>query len=199
MPPRRPAALLRRLARTVAPALLALALLTPGGARAAESTSVAGDVLGLEICPQIWCGAAIFVGRFDGALDGTAGEGRWWVAVTHNELPMYAGNSTAITGGEWGMVVGDRSLRGRVDAGTITYNGDGTFTVRPALDVVEGGEGRLSLAILLDHNPFPPAVRGAVAPGDVLVPAPLRQRAPDAPDAPVAPASAAARHRGEWT
>lgn len=164
--------------RAAVPALLALALLTPGSARASESTAVAGDVRGLEICPQLWCGAAIFVGRFDGALDGAPGEGRWWVAVTHDELPMYAGNSTAITGGEWGMVVGERALRGRVDSGSITYNGDGTFTVRPALDVVEGGEGRLSLAILLDHNPFPPAVSGAVAPGDVLVPAPATQPPP---------------------
>ncbi|MGE3856713.1 MAG: hypothetical protein AB7G21_07135 [Dehalococcoidia bacterium] len=173
---------LRRFALAALPALALL--LMPGSLRAADSTALAGDVRGLEICPQVWCGAAVFVGRFDGALDGATGEGRWWVAVRHEALPLLPGTSAPITGGEWGMVVGERPLRGVVTSGEIVNNGDGTFTVRPRLDVVTGGEGRLSLAILLDHGLFPPAVQGAVATGEVELPAPARTPAPT----PVAPA-----------
>jgi len=166
---------LRHLALAVLPAIALL--LTPGSLRAAESTTLGGDVRGVEICPQAWCGAAVFVGRFVGALDGTSDEGRWWVAVRHEALPLLPGTSAPITGGEWGMVVGERPLQGLVSSGTITNNGDGTFTVRPRLDVVEGGEGRLSLAILLDHDVFPPGVHGWVAAGEFELPAPSRMRA----------------------
>ncbi|MDA0302453.1 MAG: hypothetical protein O2822_07990, partial [Chloroflexi bacterium] len=170
--PRAARALSRRAVLAVLPAILAALLLAPGSLRAAESTSVAGTVAGFEVCPQIWCGAAIFVGRFDGDVDGTTGEGRWWFAVTHEALPLEAGGTTPITGGEWGLLLGDRPLRGGISSGTILNNGDGTFTVRPRLDVVTGGEGRLSLAILLDHRTFPPLVGGSVAAGEIELPAP---------------------------
>jgi hypothetical protein len=171
--PRAVRALSRRAALAALPAVLAALLLAPGTLRAAEATAVSGTVAGFEVCPQIWCGAAIFVGRFDGDVDGAAGEGRWWFAVTHEALPLEAGGSTPITGGEWGLFVDDRPLRGGISSGTILNNGDGTFTVRPRLDVVLGGEGRLSLAILLDHRTFPPLVGGAVAAGEVDLPAPV--------------------------
>lgn len=170
-------ALSRRAALAALPAILSALILAPGSLRAAESTSVTGTVAGFEVCPQIWCGAAIFVGRLDGDVDGTTGEGRWWFAVTHEALPLEAGGSSPITGGEWGLFLGDRSLRGGISSGTILNNGDGTFTVRPRLDVVSGGEGRLSLAILLDHHTFPPLVGGSVAAGEVELPAPVRARA----------------------
>ncbi len=175
----------RRLILAVLPAILAALFLAPGTLRAAANTDLAGRVEGLEICPQIWCGAAIFIGRFDGALDGKTTDGQWWVSVTHADLPLVAGTSAPITGGQWGMTIGDRPLRGAVTSGTITNNGDGTFTVTPRLDVRRGGEGTLSLSILLDHGLFPPGVIGSVAAGDVEIPAPTRTPAPTPTPTPV--------------
>lgn len=70
------------------------------------------------------------------------------------------------------MTVGDQPLRGLVSSGSITNNGDGTFTVTPYLDVVGDNEGTLSLSILLDHGRgWPPTVLGKVAAGTVEIPA----------------------------
>ena len=162
----------RRVLLAGLPAILAAGLLVPSSLHAAATTNLTGDVSGVELCPQVICGAALFIGRFDGALDGTAGDGRWWVLVNHEALPTATGASTAITGGRWGMMVGDQPLRGLVSSGSITNNGDGTFTVTPYLDVVGGNEGTLSLSILLDHaNGWPPTVLGKVAAGTVEIPA----------------------------
>ncbi len=174
--------LAKRLALAALPAILAAVLLAPSSLHAAGTTNLAGDLSGVELCPQVVCGAAVFIGRFDGALDGAAGDGRWWVLVNHEALPDAAGASTAITGGRWGMTVGDQPLRGLVSSGSITNNGDGTFTVTPYLDVVGGNEGTLSLSILLDHGRgWPPTVLGKVAAGTVEIPAITR--------APISPAT----------
>jgi hypothetical protein len=181
----------RRLALAVLPALVAALFLAPASLRAAESTEINGSVRGLEICPQIWCGAAVFIGRFEGALNGATGEGQWWVSVTHDALPLIPGTRAAITGGQWGMTVGEQPLRGTISAGSITNNGDGTFTVTPTLDVRRGGDGKLSLSILLDHEVFPPGVAGLVATGEVELPAPVRTP-PATPPSVATPA-------GSWT
>ena len=144
--------------------LVALAALlgVPGTSHAA-STSVAGTVGGLELCPQFVCGAAIFVGAFEGAVDGADETGGWWVAVRHNELPG-PGESALITDGTWGMTLDGRTVRGGVvTSGTITNIGNDAFVVVPRLAIRSGGAGSLSLSILLDHAPFPPRVRGSVA------------------------------------
>ena len=144
--------------------IAAAVLLAPARLHAAESTNLAGTVAGIELCPQLVCGSAVFAGRFDGVLDGAEGTGTWWVTVTHQELPR-PGDSAPITGGTWGMVVGERPLGGVITTGTILNNGDGTFTVTPRLDVREGGEGTLSLSLVLDHAGFPPTVSGRVGTG----------------------------------
>lgn len=166
-------AITRRLALAALPAVLAAFLLAPGTLHAATSTSLSGKIAGLELCPQEVCGAAIFMGRFDGALDGTADSGSWWVAIRHEDLPA-AGARANITDGIWGMAVGDHALRGVITAGSILNNGDGTFVVTPQLDIREGGAGALSLSILLDHGPFPPLVQGNVASEGTPLPAPAR-------------------------
>ena len=173
----------KRLGLAALPALVAALFLVPSSLHAADSTNLVGTVAGVELCPQIVCGAAVFVGRFEGSLDGTAGDGRWWVTVNHEELPL-PGEQAPITGGQWGMVVGDRGLNGVVTSGSILNNGDGTFTVTPRLGVRAGGEGTLSLAILLDHGWFPPSVEGSVATGAVDLPAPLRAPSPTPTPAP---------------
>ena len=154
----------RRLARGVLPLVLAAAFLAvPGTLSAAGTTGLHGAVRGLEICPQIFCGAAVFIGEFDGSLDDAAIEGSWWVVVRHEELPLVSGGSTPITGGSWSMIADGHTLRGAISTGTIVNNGDGTFTVTPRLEIARGGAGTLSLSILLDHRSFPPTVAGSVA------------------------------------
>ena len=152
----------RRIGLAALPAVIAVLLVAPGSLYAAPATSLSGEVTGIELCPLVWCGSAIFVGRFDGSLDGDAHEGHWWVLVNHDDLPL-RGETSPITGGMWGMVVGERPLRGAVSGGTILNNGDDTFTVMPTLDVRVGGEGTLALTIRLDHGTFPPTVGGSVA------------------------------------
>ena len=157
----------RRLVRGVLPLILATTLLAiPSALSAAGTTDLQGSVRGIEICPQIWCGSAIFIGEFDGALDDTATDGSWWVLVNHEALPD-PGKSTPITGGAWSLRAGERALRGTISTGTILNNGDGTFDVIPRLDIASGGDGTLSLSIRLDHAPFPPTVAGNVAAGAV--------------------------------
>lgn len=93
--------LAKRLALAALPAILAAVLLARSSLHAAGATNLAGDLSGVELCPQVVCGAAVFIGRFDGALDGAAGDGRWWVLVNHEALPMPQA----------------RARRSRVDAG----------------------------------------------------------------------------------
>ena len=142
----------------------AVALLAVPGTSRAASTSVAGSVGGVELCPQFVCGAAIFIGAFEGTVDGLDETGGWWVAVRHDELPR-PGQSAQIVGGQWGMTLDGRSVRGGVvTSGTITNIGNKAFVVVPRLAIHEGGAGALALSILLDHAPFPPRVHGSVAP-----------------------------------
>jgi len=175
-------AITKRLALTLLPALIAALLLAPGSARASNATSVTGAVRGIEVCTQEFCGAAIFVGHFDGSMDDTAGAGSWWVVVHHEDLPA-PGERARITDGRWGLVVGDHALGGGITTGSILNNGDGTFTVMPQMDIRSGGEGTLSLSISLDHSPFPPTVVGTVG---------ADAAAPDAPRPAPAPGSNAA-------
>ncbi|MSQ30470.1 MAG: hypothetical protein EXR64_00355 [Dehalococcoidia bacterium] len=162
-----------RAALTVLPAIVAVLLLAPGSVRATEATTLAGAVTGVELCPQIVCGVAVFIGRFDGALDGAPGDGRWWVLVNHEELPL-PGDRAGITRGQWGMIVGELPLGGVIAGGSILNNGDGTLTVAPVLDLRAGGEGTLALFIVIDHAPFPPSVTGNVtaSAGTVIAPGP---------------------------
>lgn len=162
-----------RIALAALPAVMAALLLAPASLFAAESTRIIGAVRGAELCPQFVCGAAVFIGQFDGALDGTPGKGTWWVVVNHEDLPEPA-ESAPIIGGRWGMTVGERGLGGAIASGTIVNNGDGTFTVTPRLDVISGGEGTLMLSILLDHTPFPPTVTGGVGTSALPFPDPTR-------------------------
>ena len=154
-----------RLARRLAVAALgAVLLLAPRGAGVEAATTLGGNVAGFELCPQEVCGAAVFLGAFQGTLDGVDNPGGWWVAVNHEPLPLAGGNA-AITGGRWELSAGDRDLYGGVASGTIRNNGDGTFTVTPLLALRGGGDGTLTLDITLDHRAFPPAVTGRLDAG----------------------------------
>jgi hypothetical protein len=59
----------------------------------ASSPTIAGEISGIELCPEIACGAAIFNGTFQGTVGNKPTPGFFWVAVQHEALPA-AGNNT---------------------------------------------------------------------------------------------------------
>jgi len=142
-------------------AVIVFAMLGSSSARAASVPFVQGDVSGIELCPQFICGAAIFVGAFDGQV----GWNRWAfgtvaVAVTHDPLPA-PGACAAITGGVWEMRVGLRRISGFVQ-GQLCANFDNTFDVETVLTIVSGGFGQIEFLGLLDHNFLIPRISGTM-------------------------------------
>jgi len=137
--------------------LSAVVLLTLGlvqSAFAESKTSQTYEINGIELCPQDWCGSAIFLGR---VFDEEEPVGTWWVAAQHDELQEGAkGDVTAITGGQWGLRVGRVRLAGTL-TGHLVYNGDNTFTVDASLVTSSGANLTLTGAIL-DHNYLIPRV-----------------------------------------
>src|SRR5687768_6642858 len=86
--------------------------------------TLTGGVAGIELCPQSICGAAIFVGGFEGELNSRDASGGFAAAITHEPLPAPFGIA-AITGGQWTITARRRVLAGDVTGGTI-LNLDGT-------------------------------------------------------------------------
>jgi hypothetical protein len=130
--------------------------------RANSTPAIDGEVSGLELCEQAVCGAAIFVGLYQGQVGfNPLALGLMSVAVTHEDLPE-AGYTAAITGGVWRL----RLLNGRLIAGVVTGGvlanprGDDTFDATVELLVTSGGSGTLTFEGLLDHTVFPPTVSG---------------------------------------
>jgi hypothetical protein len=68
----------------------------------ASSPTIAGEISGIELCPEIACGAAIFNGTFQGTVGNKPTPGFFWVAAQHEALPA-AGNSSPIFGGKWSL------------------------------------------------------------------------------------------------
>jgi hypothetical protein len=147
--------------------LLPVVVLLFGSAqlRAASAPVIQGDVFGVELCPQSVCGAAIFVAVFHGQIGGNPNAvATVAVAVTHDDLPD-PGQFAAITGGVWELKTIWRRFRGLVVpfAMGLFNNGNNTYTVRAPLVLVGGGAGVLSFEGLLDHNVFPPTIRGRLS------------------------------------
>jgi hypothetical protein len=128
---------------------------------AVSTPVIAGQVSGLELCPQSICGQAIFVGIFAGRVGvNPFAIGIMVVAVNHEPLPGPLA-SADITGGAWELAVGLRRFRGGVE-GTLFNNANETYTVDTTLPVAQGGFGSLEFQGLLDHNVFPPTIRGTI-------------------------------------
>ena len=144
----------------VAVALLSLIIAQP--ALAKSKPSITGNIQGIELCPQDWCGSAIFIGLFVGEVDGEETKGVWWVAAEHQPLPE-PGDSARITGGSWGLRAGEDQYGGTVLAGSIHNNGNDTYLVQARLKVHTGGKGTIAVEALLDHNYFPPIVDGSMS------------------------------------
>ena len=147
--------------RVLLSALLAGVLASTATLAAQSRPSLSGVVGGIELCPQYICGFALFVGQFQGELNGRDATGGFVGAITHEALPA-PGGSAAITGGEWTITANRRVLSGEVAGGSI-YNLNGTqFCVEMTMNVDDGGRGQMYFTGLLDHNPFPPTIGGIV-------------------------------------
>jgi hypothetical protein len=118
---------------------------------------------GIELCPQIICGQAIFTGILIGRVGfNPLAIGTFVVGVKHELLPD-PGKTANITGGGFEFRVGLRRIAGRVvPGGTLFNTGLNTFEVKTALEILSGGSGFLGYGGLLDHNVFPPTVVGPV-------------------------------------
>jgi hypothetical protein len=150
---------MRRAAWLFTPVLVLTLAASP--VRAASTPIVDVDTFGLELCPQSVCGAAIFAGFFVGQVGfNKHAIGTFVVAAMHEDLPELPGEERLLTGGVFEMRVGFRSLKGIVESGTLTNNGDNTFTVDATLRFTSGAVGTTHYLGLLDHNVFPPTVIG---------------------------------------
>jgi hypothetical protein len=150
--------------RRLYPAILVATLLLATLPVAADSVPVIeGSIAGVEFCPQSICGSAIFAGQFTGLVNGRSERGVFLGAITHDPLPE-AGDSAFITGGLWLIRTPRRALSGYVlPVGTLTNNGNNTFTVEMTMVLLRGGVGTLQFTGLLNHNVFPPTIIGTVS------------------------------------
>lgn len=139
----------------------------------AATTSMQGDstpriqgvVQAWELCPQSVCTVALFAGFFRGQVGANRNAiGTIAVAVHHQPLPGPDDPCVAITDGQWSLWVGLRQLGGGTTG--LLCNNDlnrpNTFTLLIDMTLDQGGSGSLSFTGLLDHNPFPPTVTGAI-------------------------------------
>jgi hypothetical protein len=131
--------------------------------RASSVPSIRGVVAGLEFCEQATCGAAIFAGVFNGLVDGRFAFGSIAFAVNH-EIPLPDPDDTKlVTGGRWTLkLLSGRTFAGIVTGGTLHNNGDGTFGVEAAMQMLVGGSGGLTFNGTLSHNTFPPTISGRI-------------------------------------
>jgi hypothetical protein len=123
---------------------------------------LAGFAAGIELCPQVFCGFALFVGEFEGQINSRPASGGFAAAVEHEDLPAI-GQTTPITGGDWTIIANRRAFSGDITQGTI-LNLDGTrYCVSMEMEITSGGKGELYFTGILDHGPFPPTVGGFVS------------------------------------
>jgi hypothetical protein len=130
---------------------------------AASHPAISGTISGLELCPQSICDQAIFAGNFAGTINGKPTPGVFLVGVTHDDLPETAGGTAAITGGTWMIRTKGRVFTGTIQTGSLTYNGDNTYTVVLTMEIDKGGNGTVTFTGLLDHNQFPPTIVGTLS------------------------------------
>lgn len=131
--------------------------------QASSRPVIAGFVSTVELCPQDWCGAAIFWGAFVGRVGwNPLAFGTIAVAVNHGPLPVIAFACTDIPYGEWTLNAGGRRFRGTAE-GDLCYNGDNTFAISAVLTLTEGGTGTMVYEGTLDHTVFPPTNKGTIS------------------------------------
>jgi hypothetical protein len=130
--------------------------------QASSITPINGGVSALELCPQSFCGAAIFSGLFVGQA-GTKpfAVGVISVAAIHHPLPPID-QFADITGGVWSLrLFSGARFTGTVTSGSLFNNGDDTFDVE--VQMLLGSETTQYTFIgTLSHQVFPPTLIGEV-------------------------------------
>ena len=130
--------------------------------RASSWPIISGQVSGIELCPQAWCGVAVFTGVFKGQVGFFQNTiGTIAVAVHHGPLPVVEDACTPIPDGVWTLKTLLRKFEG-VTRGELCYNGDNTYHIDVDMQITSGGSGPLRFEGTLDHNVFPPTVRGQI-------------------------------------
>jgi hypothetical protein len=139
--------------------VLAFILLLAAQQVLASEPAITGRIEGVELCPQFVCGVAVFIGRFNGNVDKRRANGGFFVSVNHDPLPDL-GELAKITSGEWFLRANLHFFSGDVLNGTISNNGDNTFTIETVLRVTSGGSGEIRAKVHLDHTVVPFTVDG---------------------------------------
>jgi hypothetical protein len=152
--------------RTVLLVTLIICLATVRGA-AVSTPVIEGNLTGTELCPQSWCGAAWFWASFSGEVGHAHTRGVALAGITYDFLPS-EGQTGTITGGTWSLQTWRGSFSGNVrPGGTLTNNGDNTYSVEMTMLLQDGGTGELAFIGLLDHRPLdeglPPTITGTIS------------------------------------
>jgi len=151
---------MKRLLPFLIPALVLT--IAAGPVMAVSTPVIQGQVSGLELCEQAVCGSAIFVAAFVGRVGAVPLTiGAIAVSVNHKPLPD-PGECADITGGSWDLFAAGRHFHGGV-TGSLFNTGQNTFIVRTALTLDSPAAGEVSFQGLLDHNVFPPTIKGALS------------------------------------
>ena len=144
--------------------VLLLTLLLVATIPVAADSILQGDIEGLELCPQYICGVAIFVGEFEGEVNGLPRHGVFVSGINHEpELPDQDGEEVDITGGSWIIRLPFRTIRGSVVTGVLRSHGDDTFDVDMDLLIATPGGGvGATFEGTLRHDVFPPTIEGTI-------------------------------------
>jgi len=151
-------------ARVLRPAILALALAATASLSATSETSLSGFVSGRELCEQEVCGSAIFLAAFAGSIDDRPAVGLALGGIVHEPLPTQVGQCVGILDGSWSIKTLRRTLAGDVKSGLLCYVDGVQYLVRDmVMEITQGGSGHAVFDAVLDHRPFPPTIKGAIA------------------------------------
>jgi hypothetical protein len=137
----------------------------------AASPRVHGKIVGIEICPQSVCGAAVFLFEFRGELNDRPARGFGWIAIVHEDLPAPNAESDILYGtgvltiGLHRLEIG--AIGGHLyGADLIGEHGSDVFGVDAAL-VICNRRGQCGSHVfehgLLDHETLIPTIEGDVS------------------------------------
>lgn len=142
---------------------LAVTLSSAAPLFAQSETSLSGAISGRELCEQAVCGSAIFAAAFVGQINDRPTVGLAIGAIRHTTpLPTSSNEPCAIIlGGSWSISTLRGTLAGSIESGgTVCSIDNNRFQVTLTMDIAQGGQAQL--VAILDHNPFPPTIKGFI-------------------------------------
>jgi hypothetical protein len=152
--------------RVLRSSVLGIALLASASVSADSPLSLRGLVSGIELCEQAVCGSAIFAGAFAGEIADRPAFGLAIGGIIHQTpLPTVEGDCILLLGGSWSIRTLRRTVAGDVDddGGILCYKGGLQYGVHMPMKITQGGTGQATFDAILDHNPFPPTIKGVIS------------------------------------